>query len=143
MTSKRDHANLLAQFDQQERIDAEFPGTDKKTLPNLVRFVRPGPGTNFIVYSRLDPPTANLVIRAQIEDMQAFEGDFEWKVYRHDRPPDLGDRLEAQGFERDDPAPVLVLDLAHAPSSLEISREVDVKRLESLSEFDQVASVEA
>jgi hypothetical protein len=91
----------LRLFDLHERIQAKFPGMERQDHPELVRFVRPGPGTNFILYSHLQPATADSTIRTQIEEIQAFEGNFEWKVYGHDQPTDLGDRLLKHGFVPD------------------------------------------
>lgn len=70
-------SDLLQRFDLQERIQALFPGVERQSTPELVRFVRPAPGTNFILYSRLTRETADATIQAQIEELQAFGGPIE------------------------------------------------------------------
>ena len=37
---------VLALYDQEQRIDIEFPGARKERLAHIVRFVRPAPGMN-------------------------------------------------------------------------------------------------
>ncbi len=135
-------SDLLQRFDLQERIQALFPGVERQSTPELVRFVRPAPGTNFILYSRLTRETADATIQAQIEELQAFGGPIEWKVYSHDRPPELSDLLEKHGFVPDVPAPTLCLDLAAHPDSLTPTGKGDVRRLSDRAELGQVVSVE-
>lgn len=96
-----DIQEILALFDQQQRIDIEYPGMRKEVLPQVVRFVRAAPGMSFILYSRLDEAHVDVVIQAQIAYFSQRDQPFEWKVYDHDRPPDLKDRLVAYGFEPD------------------------------------------
>jgi GNAT superfamily N-acetyltransferase len=135
-------SRLLRQFDRQERIDAQFPGMERQSFPELVRFVRPGPGTNFILYSRLRPETADETIRAQIEELRALDGPIEWKIYGHDQPLDFTHRLAEHDFVPDAPAPTLCLDLASLPPSLTPPADIDVRRLTDPAELGQVVAIE-
>ena len=133
---------LLELFDRQERIQAHFPGVERQTFPELVRYVRPGPGTNYVLYSRLQPETADPTIGTQINEMQAFGGPISWKVYSHDLPADLADRLERHGFVSDTPAPTLILDLSTDSTSLVSSGGADIRRLSDSSQLIDVVAVE-
>jgi ribosomal protein S18 acetylase RimI-like enzyme len=134
--------DVLARFDRQERIEAQFPGVDKQSFPNLVRFDQPGPATNFILYSRPDPESVLSVIDAQIEALEALEGPLDWKIYGHDQPPDLGAELLDHGFVPDEQVPVLILELDSLPRSLTRPHGQDVRRLDDPSELDHVVRVE-
>ncbi len=134
-------SDVLRQFDLQERIQVDFPGMARESFPDLVRFSRVGPGVNFVLYSHLEPETADGTIQAQIEEFEAFEGPFEWKTYQHDRPTGLGDRLKSHGFVPDTPAPVLCLDLDELPASLTTPPSADIRRLVDPAELSQVVAI--
>jgi GNAT superfamily N-acetyltransferase len=60
------------------------------------------------VWSRLDAAGADRAIREQIEYFTGLGRAFEWKLYGHDHPVDLGARLTAAGF-RPEPAETLMI----------------------------------
>src|SRR5690606_24536833 len=72
---------------------------------------------------------ADEVIREQIAYFEGIGQDFEWKLYDHDSPPDLKDRLVAHGFEVEEPEALLVLDLKHTPAALFRPVRLDVRRI--------------
>ena len=121
--------DILEQFDQQQRIAIELPGVRKEVFPNLVRFVRPAPGMNFVGYSRLDEAALDTTIAEQIAYFAPMNQPFEWVVYDHDQPSTLKERLVAHGFAPDEPAALLALDLRAAPPALLESTTVDLRRL--------------
>jgi hypothetical protein len=133
---------LLALFDKEQRIDIEYPGARKEVLPHVVRFVRPAPGMNFILYSWLDETNADAVIQEQIAYFTQFDQPFEWNVYAHDRPSNLPARLVANGFEPDDPGAVMVLDLQAAPPALLQPVTADVRRVIHRDQLADVVKVE-
>lgn len=73
----------------------------------------------------------------------------EWKVYGHDRPPDLGSRLAAAGFEPDEPETLMIFDLAGdlreelsgtgSDRTMEIRRVVDMNGITDAVETARVA----
>jgi GNAT superfamily N-acetyltransferase len=66
----------------------------------------------------LDPVSAEAEIDAQLAFFQASRLPFTWKVFEHDPPPDLKERLAARGFSVYAQEEVMVLDLQAAPASL-------------------------
>ncbi|MEV0194961.1 GNAT family N-acetyltransferase [Nonomuraea sp. NPDC050691] len=78
------------------------------------RVVRKAPddGWNGIIWSDLDEATADAEIAAQVAYFTALNRDFEWKLYSHDRPADLGERLLAAGFKADPEEALLVAEAA-------------------------------
>lgn len=112
---------LRAEYDREMRRGAPPDAADARVerVGAVVRQTAPGPGWNGVLWSDLDEETADAEIAAQVAHFAAHGvGDFEWKLYGHDRPADLGDRLHAAGFVTE-PAETLlvgrVVELAALP----------------------------
>ena len=131
--------DLLQVFDRDERRSAEFPGLRREELPGLVRHVDLIGHSGMVIYSHLSADSVDATIREQIEYFRSIGQEFEWKVYRHDEPPDLLDRLAAHAFAIDETEAVLVLDLHENLPSLQ--SEAPVRRVGSLDELREVASI--
>ncbi|MCF0082930.1 GNAT family N-acetyltransferase [Streptomyces lomondensis] len=95
-----DHAALLALFDRDLRAGArpDGPGARVERTGDVVRQVATGQGWNGVVWSDLDEAGAEAAIAEQIRHYTGLGLAFEWKLYGHDRPADLGRRLRAAGF---------------------------------------------
>jgi GNAT superfamily N-acetyltransferase len=138
-----DKQELLALYDIQLRIEIEHPGVRKETFPQLVRFIRPAPGMNFISYSRLDEVDLDTVIQEQIAYFSPIDQPFSWHVCEHDSPPNLKDRLMAHDFmPDDDPDAVMVLEVNNASPVLLKPPAIEVKRIEQRDQLDDVVQVE-
>ncbi|MER6488505.1 MULTISPECIES: GNAT family N-acetyltransferase [Streptomyces] len=112
---------VRARYDAEVRESAQPDGSDAlvERVGGVVRQSVPGLGWNGVLWSDLDEETADAQIAAQVRFF-AEHGcpDFEWKLYRHDRPADLGDRLRAAGFVPEPPETLMVgrvADLAQLP----------------------------
>jgi hypothetical protein len=137
------HQDLLAQYDQHLRIEIEHPGVRKEAFPQLVRFIKPAPGMNYIAYSHLDEANIDAVIQDQIAYFASMPQPFSWHVYEHDVPLTLKDRLLAHGFAPDDdPDAVMVLDVQEAPPALLESSSLEIRRLTQPDQLDDVVRVE-
>ncbi|MGW0393090.1 GNAT family N-acetyltransferase [Streptomyces sp. NPDC003042] len=106
-----------ARYDAQMRRDAQpdAPQARVERVGAVVRQTVPGLGWNGVLWSDLDEETADAEIAAQVAH---FGAEFEWKLYSHDRPADLGDRLRAAGFVPEPAETLLVArtaDLATLP----------------------------
>ncbi|MEZ0064945.1 GNAT superfamily N-acetyltransferase [Streptacidiphilus sp. MAP12-20] len=110
----------LAQFDQQMRREArpDSPLTRVERVGAVTRQVGPGAMWNGVLWSGLGADEAGAdaddVIAQQVRDYAAL-GDvesFEWKLYSHDRPADLGARLAAAGFVPEDAEALMVAEAA-------------------------------
>ncbi|MFI0167711.1 GNAT family N-acetyltransferase [Streptomyces sp. NPDC017095] len=117
-----DPAALLARYDQLIRRDArpDGPGARIERTGGVVRQVADAPGWNGVLWSGLDAAGADRAIQDQIARFTGLGRGFEWKLYAHDEPADLGDRLLAAGF-RAEPAETLMTGeaagLAHGPGA--------------------------
>ncbi|MER7696082.1 MULTISPECIES: GNAT family N-acetyltransferase [unclassified Streptomyces] len=95
----------------REHARPDGPGVRVERAGPLVRQVGGPDDWNGVVWSDpgLDAEGADAAIRAQIEHCTALgHEEFEWKLYSHDRPAGLGDRLRAAGFAPGPPETLLV-----------------------------------
>ena len=112
-------AQIIALYDQDQRMAVEYPGMRREVTPTVVRHTdTSGSGEGDIIYSRLTEANVEATIREQVRYFESIGQDFEWKVYDYDRPPDLKERLAAVGFEIEDAEAIMALDLAEAPRIL-------------------------
>ncbi|MBW4437758.1 MAG: hypothetical protein KME04_11525 [Pleurocapsa minor GSE-CHR-MK-17-07R] len=131
---------IRALYDQQERIEAEFPLARKEVAAPVVRHInRPG-RRSFILHSDLAGHDADAVIEREIAYFGALGLDVEWKAFSHDAPPDLVNRLVAHGFEPEDEETLMVLPLASLPARLAAPVSTDIRRLTHDAEFESFAA---
>lgn len=117
-----DIARTLRLFDRQMRRDVEPAERDALTTLAL------GDGWSCVVWSRLDEVTADAAIEKLVARLRGFEGHAEWKLYAHDGPDDLAQRLVAAGLEPEDEEAVLVAEIGelHLDAPLPVGVEVQV-----------------
>jgi GNAT superfamily N-acetyltransferase len=134
---------LLGRFDAQVRRNiAAEPGMRVERTGRIVRITGFG---NCILYSELDTATADAAIVAQIEYFKALGRKFEWKLYGHDGPRDLGKRLARAGFQLEDEETFVVLKLHQdlpdtaPPAGIEIRRVTDARGLDDLNTVTEQA----
>lgn len=116
-------------YDRDQRQDLAIPGMRREVVGTIVRHVNLAGGEGMIIYSRLAAEHVAAAIDEQTGYFAAIGQDFEWKVYRHDTPPDLKDRLGAHGFEIGADEAILVLDLATAPDLLAQTPPPTIRRI--------------
>jgi Acetyltransferase (GNAT) family len=135
-------ARMLALYDQDQRIDVEYPGVRREVTPEVVRYISTSGGAGgAVVYSRLNETNADEVIRAQVRFFQDLGQDFEWKLYDYDRPPDLKARLEKHGFVAEEVEAVMLLDLEEAPDFLWQPVSPAVQRITDSAQLSSVLGV--
>ena len=136
-------AQWLALYDQDQRIHVRYPDIQREETPRVVRHVALSESQDsMVIYSRLDAESADEVIRAEIEYFNGIGQDFEWKVYSHDQPPDLKQRLERLGFEVGEEEAIMALDLAEAPEVLWQPVSQDIHRVMDAAGLADVLAVE-
>lgn len=106
-----DHDAVLAAFDRQLRRAAEAVG-------RVMRQTGSADDWNGVLWSGLDEHTADAAIAEQVRYFTARGYDFEWKLYAHDRPADLGDRLLAAGFEPEPEEALMVAEIRDLPTEV-------------------------
>ena len=132
---------VLALYDREQRREIEYPGMTREERPGLVRYVRPAPGMSFVLYSELDEASVEAAIDEQLAYFAAHNQPFEWKVYAHDRPADLAQRLAARGFVLEEQDAIMVLNVAAAPPALLAEPAADVRPLTDPEQLGDVVGV--
>lgn len=118
------------------------PGAVVEEAERVVRIIGP---SNYIIFSDLDSGTVAAAIASQTADFRDMNADVEWKVYGHDAPRDLPDRLREAGYAPDPPETLMVFDLAEPfpdgpkHSELEIRRVLDGTTLRAAIEVSEEA----
>ena len=92
-----------------------------------------------MLYSRLSSSTIDAAIQEQVAYFTALGHELEWKVFAHDQPPDLVERLAQHGFAVDETEAILVQDLqTAAPEPTALTR---VKRLFGPDGLGDIATI--
>ncbi|MCX5400899.1 GNAT family N-acetyltransferase [Streptomyces sp. NBC_00102] len=121
----RTHEELLALFDDEMRENArpDGPGARVERDGPVVRRSGGPDDWNGVVWSspELDEEGAEAAVAAQLAHYGALGAalgvaSFEWKVYSHDRPAGLADRLGAAGFVPEPPETLMVAAVADLPA---------------------------
>jgi GNAT superfamily N-acetyltransferase len=126
-------SDILSLFDQQMRSEPPpEPGLRIERDGRIVRTIGP---EDCILFSDLGTDQIEPAILEQLDHFRSSGRPLEWKVYSHDRPPDLGSRLMLHGFVPDETESLMIQDLgarSDAPGEipgLEIRRVTDVAGL--------------
>ncbi|MFI6924708.1 GNAT family N-acetyltransferase [Nonomuraea spiralis] len=142
-----DQDEVLALFDRQMRREArpDGPGVRVERDGDVVRQVGPAHAWNGVLWSGLDEDGADAAVARQVRFFGERGLEFEWKLYAHDRPADLADRLLAAGFAAEPAETVMVarvadLDAAvEPPDGVRLVQVTDAAGVESLAEVHELA----
>ncbi|HEX4793913.1 MAG TPA: hypothetical protein VH370_08985 [Humisphaera sp.] len=130
--------SLLHRLDIERRAIAPF-GFSIEQLPHVTRIRSADGSCHVIFHSALSEDTADAAIDAQIEHYRSLQVEVEWKVYGHDKPPDLRKRLESRGFAIGQLETVLVLDLASNVEWVDEPPALPIIRAENPEQVDLFA----
>lgn len=130
-----DARDVLTLLDRERRSHAQ----DSEILdvvPEVVRLRGANASYHLVISSCLTYDSADAMIAREIEHHRALNVDFEWKLYAHDSPPDLLERLKRHGFEIGPREAVMVLNLTRAPTWIDNSVQIQVVRVDRLEQID-------
>jgi GNAT superfamily N-acetyltransferase len=134
---------LLALFDRYERQGPASANYHREQDGPVVRVTPRNPQRlGWVSYARLTKANADETIERQIAHFRALGINFEWKLFDHDQPPDLQQRLRAHGFAIEEAEGLLVLPVAEAPKVLLEPIQQDVRRLTKPEQINLVQQVE-
>ena len=101
-------SEILALFDRQMRSDpAPEPGVEIERVGRIVRAIGP---EDCILFSDLGTDRIEPAILEQVSHFRSSGRPLEWKVYSHDRPPELRGRLIEHGFVPDETESLMIED---------------------------------
>lgn len=109
----------------------------------VVRQVGAGDGWTGIIWSDFgeDGAAADAAIAEQLRYFRELGREFEWKLYAHDRPADLGDRLRAAGFRAEEPETVVVATVAELPTEPLLPAGVSLRRVTDVAGVELMMQV--
>ena len=140
-----DHDEVLTTFDRQMRREArpDGPGTRVERVGAVVRQVTPEHGWNGVLWSGLDPAgaDADATVAEQVRYFTSIGREFEWKLYSHDLPGDLADRLLAAGFLPEPEEAVLVAGTRELSTDIDLPHGVRLVPVTDAAGIDLVAAV--
>src|SRR5262245_24034042 len=90
----------------------------RDALPGLVRMIDEVGHSSAVVYTDIAADAIEGVIEEQIAFFEKLGHEFEWKVFAHERPADLVERLRRRGFNIDEAEAIVVLDIGTAQTRL-------------------------
>ena len=134
---------VLATFDLQMRKGAppDGPGARVEQVGDVVRQVGPEHGWSGIIWSRLDRGSADAAITTQVRYFTSIEREFEWKLYAHDRPGDLPERLRAAGFVPEPSETLMVAKVSDVPIGVEPPEGVQLRPVTDPAGIEMVEDV--
>lgn len=137
---------LLALYDLEERIKAEWPGMAREETDLVIHHQPIHPSKHhdscYIAYTRLDADTADRAIEEQIAYFRGLNLKIGWKLYEHDQPPDLNARLLLRGFTADELESIMALELNNVPAELLQPVSLDIRRIHDPELLRDVEAVE-
>lgn len=132
---------LRSLFDREVRCDPpDIPGYHVERVGSIVRHI--GPTEWCILYARPEVEEIERVIREQIEAFPPAGRFLEWKVYSHDGLPELSRGLAEHGFRSRPHETLMIRDLEVDRSPGRVSEGVEVRRVQSETEFQDFAAVD-
>lgn len=140
-----DHAAVLALFDRQVREGArpDAPGVRVERAHGVVRRIGTADDGSAVLWSDLDGATADGAVAAQLRHFAELGQEFEWKLYGHDRPADLGERLSRAGFTPEPEETLMVADLEETVLDAEPPEGVRLLGVTDAAGVDMMAEVHA
>ncbi|SDN44782.1 Acetyltransferase (GNAT) domain-containing protein [Streptomyces sp. cf386] len=142
-----DHASILALYDRDMREGAQPDSPDARVerIGRVVRQVSSARGWNGVVWSDLDAASADAAITEQIAHFTGLGHEFEWKLYGHDLPVDLGQRLRDAGFTAQPEETLMIGEVAaltldaEPPEGIRVLPVTDTKGVDLVAEVHEKA----
>lgn len=134
---------ILESYDRYERREAAYPFYRREATETIVRMISLSAEDCMISYSKLSAADADEAIEGELEYFKNLGRRFEWKLYSHDRPPDLKERLAARGFSIGEDEAIMALDLELIPDELSAKPSRHIERVIDERTLDDYAKVSA
>lgn len=126
---------ILLQLDHERRHLARDTEV-LELLPHLTRLRGSDRSYHVVTWSCLCDHDADEAIAGEIEHHRRLGVGFEWKLYAHDKPPDLLRRLDSRGFQIGPREAVLVYDLSAPDEWTRQPTDAKVVRVESIDQIE-------
>ncbi|TPQ23178.1 GNAT family N-acetyltransferase [Streptomyces sporangiiformans] len=138
-----DHVAVLALFDREMRECArpDGPGAVVERMGGVVRQVGAGQGWSGVLWSDLAETDADAMIAEQVRYFAELGREFEWKLYGHDLPVDLGRRLRAAGLTPEPEETLMIADCGELRLDAQPPEGIELRTVTDSAGVDLVADV--
>jgi ribosomal protein S18 acetylase RimI-like enzyme len=119
-----DREAVLAEYDRLNRRDVVPSDSTVRVERDERSTLYIGEGWSAVLWTDLDETTADAEIARLVGRMRELPGHVEWKLYGHDLPADLPERLAAAGLVPDDEEALVVAEAAAVPAETEVDVRV-------------------
>ncbi|GAA4587857.1 GNAT family N-acetyltransferase [Planotetraspora phitsanulokensis] len=135
--------DVLATFDTQMRRNArpDSPGARVDRTETTTRQTGGESGWNGVLWSALDAESADAAIAEQVEHFAGLGLEFEWKLYSHDLPHDLPERLLAAGFTAEPQEAVMVAEAGELSTAVAPPEGITLREVTDEAGVDLMAIV--
>lgn len=138
-----DPTAALAAYADHERRHATIPapGYSLTWDGDVLQMTGPDdePWSNGVIYSDLRGDSADAAIAAQIDYFTALGRPFEWKLFDHDQPRDLGERLRHAGLRPEDVKTLVARDVSLPFPISPLLPDVEFVRVDDPANFQNIA----
>jgi hypothetical protein len=137
------HGEVLATFDAQMRRNArpDGPGARVERTGTTTRQTDGESGWNGVLWSGLDAESADAAIVEQVKHFTELGLEFEWKLYAHDLPLDLPERLRAAGFTPEPEEALMVAEVGELSTAVVPPEGVTLREVTDAAGVDLMAIV--
>lgn len=136
-----DQNAFLSLYDQHVRKGPADGRTEREVTPQVIRHVPTDEHDCWIVWSQLSAETAEDVIHQERDLFLKRQRLVEWKVFGHDQPTDLADRLRAAGFDEEEQEALLAIDIDTAAKLEPIDDREGEVRISEPSDLERIMNV--
>lgn len=120
---------LLQIYDAEQRVAQVYPHVERSESMGVLRSYVPAEKRGFIAYSHLRESGVDRVIQDQVNYFKQKQAGFEWKVYDHDTPANLKERLSDAGFVPEEAEALMVMEIDSAPEGFFDPGSLDLRRI--------------
>ena len=137
-----------------DAYDAQLRDNEGEVLPAGVTREGDGPlfrlfgfsdGQGFVGYRDLggvEGAALDELIARQVEFFAQRGERFEWKLHRHDRPPDLATRLRAAGFVPEEEETVLIAPVERIAAEPRLAEGISLREVSERRDFERIEAHE-
>lgn len=130
-------------LDSTLRRQPVFVGRTVEQLDRVTRITGPTPGQldNLILWCDVTEETIASEIQTQVEFFNQLGHSFEWLVYGHDQPADIGYHLLAAGFDWESEEQVVICEAAEI-NAPELPANIEMRTVKNQHEIADAISVQ-
>jgi GNAT superfamily N-acetyltransferase len=130
---------VLAAFDEQmRRHPVAGPGVRVEVAEQVTRTIGTDAEWSAVVWSDLTEADADEVIAAEVA---RSSGPLEWKLYAHDRPADLSERLTAAGLQPEPAETLMIAEIADLDLPVALPDGLRLETVEDTAGVDTMVDV--